>query len=67
MTRNRQEKQQLFARSLRNNMTAGEKQLLQELRHFKKHYGIHVRRQVAIENYVADFAVLKQRLIIEID
>jgi very-short-patch-repair endonuclease len=49
------------ARSLRNNLADGEKRLWQELRHFKKHYGIHVRRQVAIENYVADFAILKQR------
>lgn len=48
-------------------MTEGEKRLWQELRLFKNHYGIHVRRQVALENYVADFAILTQRLIIEID
>ena len=59
--------QRTRARNLRRNMTEGEKHLWQELRLFKKHYGIHVRRQVVLENYVVDFAMLKQRLIIEVD
>jgi len=67
MPRNRETKQQSIARRLRNNMTEGEKRFWQELRLFKKHYGDHVRRQVAIEEYVVDFAILNKHLIIEID
>lgn len=55
------------ARRLRRDMTDGEKRLWRELRDFRIHYGMHVRRQVPIGPYVADFAILKAKLIIEID
>jgi len=55
------------ARSLRNNATEGEKRLWSELRQFKRHYGLHVRRQVPIGRYIADFAIQSCRLVIEVD
>ena len=48
-------------------MTDGEKRLWQELRLFRRHYGIHVRRQAPIDGYVVDFAIVSHRLIVELD
>ncbi|MGC4025424.1 MAG: DUF559 domain-containing protein [Mesorhizobium sp.] len=56
-----------LARRLRRQMTDGEKRLWLELRQFKRWFGIHVRRQVPIGAYIADFAVHQQRLVIEVD
>jgi very-short-patch-repair endonuclease len=55
------------SRSLRQNMTEGEKHLWRELKEFRKLYGIHVRRQVPIGPYVADFAIHSAELVIEVD
>ncbi|QYK54073.1 MAG: DUF559 domain-containing protein [Fimbriimonadaceae bacterium] len=38
----------------------------QEVRKLRE-LGIRVRRQYAIENYIADFACIKARIVIEID
>lgn len=55
------------ARLLRRTMTEGEKRLWSELRGFKTLYGIHVRKQVPIGPFVADFAIHSARLVIEVD
>ncbi|MBO6756705.1 MAG: endonuclease domain-containing protein [Roseibium sp.] len=55
------------ARALRNAMTGGERRLWMELRQLRKTHGIHVRRQVPIDPYIADFAVHAARLVIELD
>jgi len=55
------------ARALRRNMTDGERRLWDELRQFRRWYGIHVRRQAPIGGYVADFAVHERRIVIEVD
>jgi very-short-patch-repair endonuclease len=55
------------AQALRRNMTEGEKKLWRELREFKRLHGIHVRRQAPIGQYVADFAILSVKLIVEVD
>jgi very-short-patch-repair endonuclease len=55
------------ARTLRRNMTDGEKRLWWELKDFKRHYNIHVRKQSPIEPYIADFAIHEVKLIIEVD
>jgi very-short-patch-repair endonuclease len=57
---------QKFARALRNAMTETERSLWQELRRGKIP-GTRFRRQVPIGPYVADFACLKSKLIIELD
>src|SRR5436190_1848397 len=57
---------QQFARTLRKGMTETEKTLWQELRRGKIP-GTRFRRQVPIGPYIADFACLKNRLIIELD
>lgn len=55
-----------FARNLRKNMTSQEVKLWQYIRN--KQLGVKFRRQVAIDNkYIADFACLEKRLIVEID
>lgn len=48
-------------------MTEGERRLWRALQEFRTHYGIHARRQVPIGPYVADFAILKKNLVVEID
>lgn len=48
-------------------MTEGEKTLWSALRELRREHGIHVRRQVPIGPYIADFAIQKSRLIIEVD
>lgn len=55
------------ARTLRRNMTGGEQKLWSELRDFRRLYGIHVRKQVPIGPYIADFAIHSKNLIIEVD
>jgi adenine-specific DNA-methyltransferase len=57
---------QKFARTLRNAMTETERSLWQDLRRGKIP-GTRFRRQVPIGPYIADFACLKSRLIIELD
>ncbi|MBS0238210.1 MAG: endonuclease domain-containing protein [Proteobacteria bacterium] len=54
------------ARELRNNATAAERQLWQKLRDLKVS-GQKFRRQVPIDHFIADFACLSHRLIIEVD
>jgi very-short-patch-repair endonuclease len=55
------------AKTLRRNMTNGEKRLWRELKDFKRHYNIHVRKQTPIGPYIADFAIHEIKLIIEVD
>ena len=55
------------ARKLRRAMTGGERRFWVELREFRRLYGLHVRRQVPIGHYVADFAIHEQKLVIEVD
>jgi very-short-patch-repair endonuclease len=55
------------ARKLRRNMTNGEKRLWSELREFRRHYGLHVRKQAPIGPYIVDFVVHERRLVIEVD
>jgi len=54
------------ARRLRHNLTAAERRLWRSLRTFELK-GTHFRRQVPIGSYVADFACMAAKLIIEID
>lgn len=55
-----------FARQMRKEMTIQEVKLWQHIR--KEQLGVKFRRQVAINNkYIADFACLDKRLIIEVD
>ena len=55
-----------FARQLRHNATEAEQLLWKHLRR-KQLSGMRFRRQHPIGPYVADFACLKERLIIELD
>ena len=55
-----------FARSLRRDMTEAEAKLWRELRD-RRLDRIKFRRQAPIGKYVADFACLEARLIVEID
>lgn len=48
-------------------MTDGERRLWSELRQFRRHYGLHVRRQAPIGPYYVDFVIQARRLAIEID
>ncbi len=54
------------ARRLRKTMTPQEVKLWVHLRALKEQ-GLHFRRQVPREGFIADFACLKSKLIIEID
>jgi very-short-patch-repair endonuclease len=54
------------AKQLRSNATEPEQRLWRALKQIPV-YGSHFRRQVPIGTYVADFACLKARLIIELD
>ena len=54
-----------FAKSLRKNMNATEKEAWRMLR--CNRIGVRVRRQVIILGWIADFWVPKKRLLIEID
>ena len=55
-----------IARSLRLNQTEAEKLLWSKLRN-RQFMNLKFRRQVAIENYVADFVCFERGLIIELD
>ena len=55
------------ARRLRRDMTDGERRLWSELREFRQHYQIHVRKQAPIGPYIADFAIHSAKLVIEVD
>ena len=57
----------LRARRLRRDMTDGERRLWAELRQFRHWYGLHVRRQAPVGNYVADFLIHERKLVIEVD
>jgi very-short-patch-repair endonuclease len=54
------------SRALRRNATGAERALWRALKRVPV-YGSHFRRQVPIGPYVADFACLKARLVIELD
>ena len=54
------------AKTHRRELTAAENVLWQELRR-KQVGGFHFRRQVPIGPYVADFACVKEKLVIEVD
>ena len=55
-----------FARQLRTNTTGAERVLWQQLRLLKSE-GRHIRRQVPIAGYIADFACHASKLVIELD
>ncbi|MEJ0060219.1 MAG: DUF559 domain-containing protein [Terricaulis sp.] len=55
-----------LARRLRRSMSALEQRAWNALRLLRDE-GVHVRRQHPIGKYVADFAILRERLAIEID
>ena len=55
------------ARRLRNALTQGESQLWRELKEFRRAYGLHVRKQVPVGPYVADFVIQSCKLVIEVD
>lgn len=48
-------------------MTDGERKLWDELRQFRRWYGIHVRRQAPVGQYIADFVIHAHKLVIEVD
>jgi very-short-patch-repair endonuclease len=54
------------SRALRRNATGAERALWRALKRVPV-YGSHFRRQVPIGPYVADFACLRARLVIELD
>ena len=56
----------LLARRLRHNMTDAERLLWSRLRN-RKVRGLKFRRQQTIEGYIADFACIEARLVIELD
>lgn len=56
-----------FARKLRKDMSDGELKLWSELRQWKRIYGVHVRKQVPIGKYIADFAIHDLKFIIVVD
>jgi len=55
-----------LARRLRKDANAPERMAWKTLRELRKH-GFAVRRQHPIGPYIADFAVMKARLVIEVD
>jgi very-short-patch-repair endonuclease len=57
---------QAHARRLRSEMTEAERALWRELRR-ERIPGTRFRRQVPIGPYIADFACLKTRLVVELD
>ncbi len=56
---------QQFARSLRRDMTDSERRLWSRLR--GEQLGVKFRRQHPLGNYIADFACLMPKLIVELD
>ena len=55
------------ARRLRREMTPVEGNLWSKLKTLHRSHGLHFRRQAPIGPYIADFACLSRRLIVEID
>jgi very-short-patch-repair endonuclease len=55
-----------FAKSLRQNATAAERRLWSRLRN-RQLDGHKFRRQVPLGLYIADFACLSERLVVEVD
>ncbi|MFN3972018.1 MAG: endonuclease domain-containing protein [Gemmobacter sp.] len=55
------------ARRLRQKMTLPERRLWQQLRDLNRRLGLHFRRQAPIGPYIADFADLGRRIVIEVD
>jgi very-short-patch-repair endonuclease len=55
------------ARQLRADMTPQERRVWAELRELNRRLGWHFRRQAPIGPFIADFADLGRRLVIEID
>src|SRR5262245_19812158 len=55
-----------LARRLRREMTDAERRLWRQLR-LRQLHGCKFRRQVAIGPYVADFACLERRIVVEVD
>ena len=64
--REREWKSRKYVTSLRRNLTDAENKLWQELRG-RRVQGYKFRRQHPIEDYIADFACLSSKLIVEID
>ncbi|WP_395689318.1 endonuclease domain-containing protein [Caenimonas koreensis] len=58
-------KAQTFARELRRDMTDSERRLWSRLR--REQLGAKFRRQHPVGNYIADFACLDPKLIVELD
>ncbi len=56
-----------FARTLRREMTPAECRLWGQLRELNRMLGTHFRRQAPVGPYIADFADLGRRLVIEVD
>ena len=56
----------VMARALRKRLTNAERKLWYALRDLRSE-GFHFRRQVPIDQFIADFACLSQRLVIEVD
>ena len=54
-----------FARTLRKEMTNAERKLWQNLR--REQLGVKFRKQHPVGNYIADFACLEKKIIIELD
>ncbi|MGF7004777.1 endonuclease domain-containing protein [Aminobacter sp. BE322] len=55
------------ARSLRRNMTEGERKLWSELKEFRRLYGLQARKQAPIGPYIADFVLREKAVVIEVD
>jgi very-short-patch-repair endonuclease len=55
------------ARKLRHDMTPQERKLWSKLRELNRMLGLHFRRQAPIGPFIADFADLGRRLVIEVD
>jgi very-short-patch-repair endonuclease len=55
------------ARKLRHEMTPQERKLWAKLRELNRMLGLHFRRQAPIGPFIADFAELGRRLVIEVD
>ena len=55
------------ARQLRRDMTPQERRLWRVLRELNQRIGTHFRRQAPVGRFIADFADLGRRLVIEVD
>ena len=65
MPRRANDKERKYARSNRQNMPAAEVILWERIR--RKQLGVRFRRQHPVKPFIADFACIKQKLIIELD